>query len=78
VAANRNNAVYVILNMKKLILFALLAGAVFLFSTQNGTAQAKRKLSKPASEWKKVLTPNQYEIMVESGTEIPYKKRLLE
>ena len=35
-------------------------------------SQTKRKLSKPASEWKKVFTPNQYEIMVESGTEPPY------
>jgi peptide-methionine (R)-S-oxide reductase len=59
--------------MKKLILFAISAGALFLFSTQHGISQAKRKLSKPASEWKKVLTPNQYEIMVESGTETPYK-----
>jgi len=59
--------------MKKLILFAIAVSALFLFSTQNGMSQAKRKLSKPASEWKKILTPNQYEIMVESGTEIPYK-----
>ena len=59
--------------MKKIILFVITASALFLFGTQNGTAQAKRKLSKPASEWKKVLTPDQYEIMVESGTETPYK-----
>ena len=59
--------------MKKLILFAISASALFLLSPQNGTAQSKRKLSKPASEWKKVLTTNQYEIMVESGTETPYK-----
>lgn len=30
------------------------------------------RLSKPAEEWKKVLTPNAYHIMVESGTEAPY------
>ncbi|AMR34579.1 peptide-methionine (R)-S-oxide reductase [Mucilaginibacter sp. PAMC 26640] len=34
---------------------------------------ASRPKSKPAAEWKKVLTPNQYNIMVESGTEPPYK-----
>ena len=45
--------------------------AITLFSVQNSMAQ--RKLSKPASEWKKILTPNQYQIMVESRTETPYK-----
>jgi len=59
--------------MKKIILFTITASALFLFGTLNGMSQAKRKLSKPASEWKKILTPNQYEIMVESGTETPYK-----
>ena len=47
--------------------------AVAFFSVYHSNAQGKRKLSKPASEWKKVLTPNQYHIMVESGTEPPYK-----
>ena len=59
--------------MKKIILFVITASALFLFSTQNGLAQAKRKLSKPASEWKKLLRPDQDEIMVASGTETPYK-----
>lgn len=59
--------------MKKIIWFLSAVCAMVFFSTENSTAQAKRKLSKPASEWKKVLTPNQYEIMVESGTETPYR-----
>lgn len=59
--------------MEKIVLFMTAFCAIFLFSAQNVNAQAKRKLSKPASEWKKILTPNQYEIMVESGTEPPYK-----
>lgn len=59
--------------MKKTALFTLALFVITFFSAQIGMAQAKRKLSKPASEWKKVLTPNQYEIMVESGTEPPYK-----
>jgi len=33
----------------------------------------KRKMSKAPVEWKKTLTPNQYYIMVESGTEPPYQ-----
>src|ERR1700760_4817352 len=32
----------------------------------------KRKMSKAPAEWKKLLTPNQYYIMVESGTEPPF------
>lgn len=30
-------------------------------------------MQKPDAEWKKKLTPNQYEIMVRQGTEPPYK-----
>ncbi|MGZ3814234.1 MAG: peptide-methionine (R)-S-oxide reductase MsrB [Mucilaginibacter sp.] len=58
--------------MKKLLFMAVLL-TVAVFGIQKGNAQVKRKLSKPASEWKKVLTQNQYQIMVESGTETPYK-----
>lgn len=61
------------INMKKVIIFIIVLSASFLFIAQHGNSQSGRKLSKPASEWKKVLTPNQYEIMVESGTEPPYK-----
>ena len=32
----------------------------------------KRKMSKTPAEWKKVLTPDAYHIMVESGTEPPF------
>jgi peptide-methionine (R)-S-oxide reductase len=59
--------------MKKIILLAIAISAIAIFITQNGISQSKRKLSKPAAEWKKALTMNQYEIMVESGTEPPYK-----
>jgi methionine-R-sulfoxide reductase len=59
--------------MKKIALFIITLCAIASFSAQNANAQAKPKLSKPATEWKKILTPNQYEIMVESGTEPPYK-----
>ena len=40
-----------------------------VFVAQTGSAQSKRK---SAAEWKKTLTPNQYEIMVEKGTEPAY------
>jgi peptide-methionine (R)-S-oxide reductase len=59
--------------MKKTLLFITAILVIAAFNAQNSNAQVKRKLSKPASEWKKTLTPNQYEIMVESGTEAPYK-----
>jgi peptide-methionine (R)-S-oxide reductase len=55
--------------MKKLLLISALC-AIGMFSTQTSMAQSKKK---PAAEWKKQLTPNQYEIMVEKGTEEPYK-----
>ncbi|MDB5145292.1 MAG: msrB [Mucilaginibacter sp.] len=55
--------------MKKLLLIAALC-AFGMFSVQSSIAQSKKRL---AAEWKKVLTPNQYEIMVEKGTEEPYK-----
>lgn len=55
--------------MKK-ILFIMTVCVIGVFSVQNGMAQSKKK---PAAQWKKQLTPNQYEIMVEKGTETPYK-----
>jgi peptide-methionine (R)-S-oxide reductase len=58
------------INMKKTILFVIAVFAITAFSIQSGIAQSKKK---PAAEWKKVLTPNQYDIMVNRGTEEPYK-----
>jgi peptide-methionine (R)-S-oxide reductase len=54
----------------KNILFIIAISAIGMFSVQSSMAQSKKK---PAAEWKKQLTPNQYEIMVEKGTETPYK-----
>ncbi|MDN5284839.1 MAG: msrB [Mucilaginibacter sp.] len=60
--------------MKKSILAIMILGVLTAFGCQSSNGQnAKRKLSKPAAEWQKILTPNQYHIMVESGTEPPYK-----
>lgn len=62
--------------MKKLI--APISALCFLMALgcqqMNGQSnqQSKDKLSKPAAEWKKQLTDNQYYIMVDRGTEPPY------
>jgi peptide-methionine (R)-S-oxide reductase/peptide methionine sulfoxide reductase msrA/msrB len=59
--------------MKRSILALILLSAITWIGCQvsNGQANAKR-LSKPPAEWKKVLNPNAYHIMVESGTEPPF------
>ncbi len=55
--------------MKKVITIAVLCFTT-IFSIPFITAQSKKK---SAAEWKKILTPDQYEIMVERGTEPPFK-----
>ena len=64
--------------MKKSILAILIISVFGLISCQNINGQTKKQMasrpkSKTPAEWKKILTPNQYNIMVESGTEEPYK-----
>ena len=63
--------------MKKTILFLLSAILFIALGCQQTNAQLKkydpkRKMSKTPAEWKKTLTPNAYNIMVESGTEPPF------
>jgi methionine-R-sulfoxide reductase len=59
--------------MKIFILAVIALSILTALGCQNTNGQdAKRKLSKPAAEWKKTLTSDQYHIMVESGTEPPY------
>lgn len=60
--------------MKRSILAITLILIIAVVGCQNNSAQNinAKKLSKPAAEWKKVLSPNAYYIMVESGTEPPY------
>ncbi len=58
--------------MKRSILALAILFSITVLGCQNSDGQ-KRKLSKPAAEWKTKLTPNQYHIMVESGTEPPFK-----
>ncbi len=63
--------------MKRSVLSIMLLAIVGLFSCQDINAQntkilANRTKSKTAAEWKKILTPGQYEIMVNRGTEPPF------
>jgi peptide-methionine (R)-S-oxide reductase len=64
--------------MKKSILGLMLLSVIALFSCQNINAQDNTKIlehrkdSKTPAQWKAQLTPNQYEIMVNRGTEPPF------
>src|ERR1700761_1138237 len=64
--------------MKKSAFILALFGLLTAFGCQLSSGQQlkkydpKRKMSKTPAEWKKILTPNQYHIMVESGTEAPF------
>ncbi len=57
------------LNILTLTLFIAFCG----YNSSAQTKPAQRSKAKTAAEWKKILTPNQYYIMVEQGTEPPYK-----
>ena len=60
--------------MKRSILVLIAICAVTFLGCENSNGQENTKrLSKPAKEWKKVLSANAYHIMVESGTEPPYQ-----
>ena len=56
----------------------MLLSVIALFSCQNINAQDNTKIlehrkdSKTPAQWKAILTPNQYEIMVNRGTEPPF------
>jgi peptide-methionine (R)-S-oxide reductase len=51
---------------------------MLIFSGYLSSNAQSRPKAKPAGEWKKVLTPTQYYIMVEKGTEAPYKNPYFE
>jgi peptide-methionine (R)-S-oxide reductase len=64
--------------MKKSILALVILSIFCAFGCQMSNGQVKkydpkRKMSKAPADWKKVLTPNEYHIMVESGTEAPFQ-----
>lgn len=64
--------------MKKTAFILPLFCVIITFGCEQGVGQQlkkydpKRKMSKAPAEWKRILTPNQYYIMVESGTEPPF------
>jgi peptide-methionine (R)-S-oxide reductase len=62
--------------MNKLTTILLGIALTSLLSCENSIGQNKTVTGpkgKPAAEWKKVLTPGQYHIMVEKGTEAPFR-----
>lgn len=63
--------------MKKSIFAVTLLAVLTAFGCQPSSGQIKkydpkRKMSRTPAEWKKVLNPEAYHIMVESGTEPPF------
>jgi len=62
--------------MKKLTITLLVISGIGLFGCQNSNGQNDKKgkqiTAKEKAEWKKKLTPDQYHIMVEQGTELPF------
>ena len=70
--------------MKKLVLSMIALCAITAMSCQHINGQSKmmasasRPKAKPAADWKKVLTPDEFYIMVNSGTEPPYHNAFYE
>lgn len=56
-----------------LAVIALIAFCGYQLSNAQSKTGKQRPKAKTDAEWKKILTPNQYYIMVEQGTEPPYK-----
>jgi peptide-methionine (R)-S-oxide reductase len=62
--------------MNKLMTVLLATTLTGLFGCENSNGQIKEPKGpkgKPAAEWKKVLTPDQFYIMVNKGTEPPFR-----
>ncbi len=59
--------------MKKYVLFVFIS---FLFSTVATAQKKKYKVSKSNTEWQKLLTPKQYYILRQAGTERPFTSPL--
>lgn len=60
--------------MKKIAGALLIMFTIAAVSCQNSNGQqVKRTAAKTAKEWKKILTANQYHILVEKGTEPPFQ-----
>jgi peptide-methionine (R)-S-oxide reductase/peptide methionine sulfoxide reductase msrA/msrB len=55
------------------LLLLMVSGVYQLSNAQTNKGNNKFPLAKTDAEWKKLLTPNQFYIMVEKGTEPPFK-----
>jgi len=61
--------------MKKIFLLIWAIGTITILACQNNNPdknQPKRLKARSAAEWKKILSPEAYDIMVNSGTETPF------
>jgi methionine-R-sulfoxide reductase len=63
-----------------LTILAFVSGTVFTGSAQNTVSKKTPAFpgARTNAEWKKILTPNQYHIMVEKGTEYPFRNEYFE
>ena len=62
------------INMRKITGALLILFTIVAIGCQDSNGQqVKRAKEKTDAEWKKILTPNQYNIMVEQGTETPFQ-----
>jgi len=63
-----------IIDMKKIAGALLMLFTIAAVGCENTNGQqVKRTAAKTATEWKKILTANQYHILVEKGTETPFE-----
>ena len=65
---------------RRLFLKSLLTGICFAAFSKMALAAAAviEKLSKSDSDWKKILTPEQYDVLRQEGTERPFTSKLLD
>lgn len=56
--------------------YVILLGILLFVSTFSNAQNKTYKVAKPNSEWKKLLTPKQYYVLREAGTERPFSSSL--
>ena len=62
--------------MKKIILILVLIGAFQSYSQESNKQKMSKKITKTEEEWKKELTPQQYFVLRQKGTDAPSEKGL--
>ena len=64
--------------MKKIVFFCCLLAAITATSCAQQQTQQKFAVTKTDAEWKKQLTPEQYEVARQAGTERPYSGKYVD